>query len=49
MAAGGFADVWKAMYNGRTVVLKSYRRYMDFDVARVAVVCRTVPTPQIHR
>ncbi|KAF9641890.1 hypothetical protein BDM02DRAFT_3273656 [Thelephora ganbajun] len=35
VAAGGFADIWGAMHDGRKVVLKSYRCYMSFDVAQV--------------
>ena len=36
--AGGFANIWEAAYNGRRVVLKSYRCYTSFDVAQVAAV-----------
>ncbi|KAF9645687.1 kinase-like protein [Thelephora ganbajun] len=35
VSAGGFADIWGAMHDGRKVVLKSYRCYMSFDVAQV--------------
>ena len=38
IAAGGFADIWEATHNGRKVILKSYRCYISFDVARVATV-----------
>ena len=38
IAAGGFADIWEAMYGGRKVVLKSYRCYMTFDVDKVVAV-----------
>ena len=38
MAAGGFADIWKAIYDGRRVALKSYRCYMSFDVTRTVEV-----------
>ena len=40
VAAGGFADIWKATHGGRRVMLKSYRCYREsFDVARVVAVC----------
>ena len=39
IAAGGFADVYEATYDGRNVVLKSYRPYMLFDAAQVVAVC----------
>jgi len=38
VAAGGFANIWQAIHDGRRVVLKSYRRSMSFDVARVIAV-----------
>ena len=38
VAAGGFADIWEATYNGRKVILKLYRCYVSFDVAQVAAV-----------
>ena len=38
VAAGGFADIWEATYNGRKVMLKLYRCYVSFDVAQVAAV-----------
>ncbi|KAF9789884.1 kinase-like domain-containing protein [Thelephora terrestris] len=34
VAAGGFADIWEAIYDGRKVALKSYRCYMRFNVAQ---------------
>jgi hypothetical protein len=38
-AAGGFADIWEGTYEGRKVMLKSYRCYrMSFDVAQVIAV-----------
>jgi hypothetical protein len=41
VAAGGFADIWEAIYDGRKVALKSYRCYMRFNVAQaVEVHCR---------
>ena len=48
MAAGGFADIWEATYEGRRVAFKSYRCYTSSDVAPVAEVhynrsiCRVV-------
>ena len=38
VAAGGFADILEATYQGRKVVLKAYRCYRSFDVAQVATV-----------
>lgn len=38
VAAGGFADIWEAIYDGRKVVLKSYRCYTSCDVAWVVEV-----------
>jgi hypothetical protein len=38
IAAGGFADVWEAIHDGRKVALKSYRCYTTFDVTRAAGV-----------
>lgn len=38
IAAGGFTDIWEAIYFGRKVVLKSYRCYISFDVAHVIAV-----------
>ncbi|KAF9643263.1 hypothetical protein BDM02DRAFT_3264161, partial [Thelephora ganbajun] len=35
VAAGGFADIWGAIHDGRKVVLKSYRCHMSFDAAQV--------------
>lgn len=41
IAAGGYADVWKATHNGHNVALKLYRCYMQsFDVTRVVAVRR---------
>ena len=39
VAAGGFADIWEGTYDGREVVLKSYRCYMSFDVSQIFLVC----------
>ena len=38
LAAGGFADVWEATYEGRKVAFKRYRCYETVDVAQVAEV-----------
>lgn len=38
VAAGGFADIWKAKHDGREVVLKTYRCYRLFDITLVAAV-----------
>ena len=39
IAAGGFANIYGATYDGRKVILKSYRCYELFDAARVVAVC----------
>ena len=51
IAAGGFADIYEATYDGRKVVLKAYRPYISFDVAQViAVRCdRIMCLCQAHR
>lgn len=38
LAAGGFADIHEATYEGRKVAFKRYRCYETFDVAQVAEV-----------
>ena len=38
MGAGGFTNIWEGIYDGRKVVLKSYRCYMTFDLAQVIAV-----------
>ena len=38
IAAGGFANIWKATYAGGEVVLKSYRCYKSFNVTQVITV-----------
>lgn len=38
IAAGGFANIYEATYDGRKVVLKSYRCYVSFDVAQIISV-----------
>ena len=45
IGAGGFANFWEVTYNGRKVVLKSYRCYISFDVAQVVAVCWLQPVP----
>ena len=43
-AAGGFANIWEGVLNGRKVVVKSYRCYILFDHAKViSVCCRRCP------
>ena len=44
IAAGGVADIWKATYGGRRVVLKSHRRYVTVDDAQVTAVHFIRPT-----
>ena len=38
IAAGGFADIYEGIHNGRKVVLKSFRCYLSFNVAEVVAV-----------
>ena len=38
VGAGGFANIWDALHDGRKVILKSYRRYLMFDVTEVITV-----------
>lgn len=39
IAAGGFANIWEGIYEGRKVVLKSYRCYrVSFDVSQIIAV-----------
>ena len=38
IAAGGFANIYGVTYDGRKVILKSYRCYELFDAARVVAV-----------
>ena len=38
IAAGGFTDIFEAVYDGGRVILKSYRRYVTSDIAGVAKV-----------
>jgi hypothetical protein len=40
IAAGRFANIWEGTYEGRKVVLKSYRCYVLFDVAQASAVRR---------
>lgn len=37
--AGGFADLWRGLLDTRQVAIKSYRRYLSFDLSRVFLVC----------
>lgn len=47
IAAGWFANIWEAVHGDRKVVLKSYRCYVAFDVAQVAMVCCDCNLPQV--
>lgn len=38
IAAGGFTNAHEAIYDGRKVMLKSYRPYVSFDTAQVIAV-----------
>lgn len=38
IAAGGFSDIYEAIYDGCKVALKSYRIYTSFDVTQVVAV-----------
>lgn len=38
IAAGRFSNILEAIYDGRKVVLKTFRCYVSFDVAQVAAV-----------
>lgn len=39
VSAGGFTDLWRGSINTRQVAIKSYRRYLSFDLSRVFLVC----------
>ena len=39
VAAGGFADIWDGVLDGRRIIVKSYRCYVLFDHAHVISVC----------
>lgn len=39
ISAGGFTDLWRGSMDSRWVVIKSYRRYLSFDLPRVFLVC----------
>ena len=39
ISAGGFTDLWKGSVDSRLVAIKSYRRYLSFDLALVFLVC----------
>lgn len=47
IGAGGFADIYEVTHCGRRAVLKSYRFYISFDVARVVAVCRTTVSAEL--
>jgi len=38
IGAGGSANIWEVIYNGRKVVLKSYRCYVSSNVAQLVAV-----------
>ena len=38
VGAGGFADIWKGSLDARQVAVKSYRRYLSFDLSRACLV-----------
>jgi len=38
VSAGGFADIWRGFLDTRQVAVKSYRRYLSFDLSRVYLV-----------
>lgn len=38
VGAGGFADIWRGTLDTRQVAVKSYRRYLSFDLSRVRLV-----------
>jgi len=35
IGAGGFADIWRGSLDSRQVAIKSYRRYLFFDLSQV--------------
>lgn len=37
-SAGGFADLWRGSLDTHQVAIKSYRRYLSFDLSRVFLV-----------
>jgi len=39
VSAGGFADLWRGSLDTRQVTIKSYRRYLSFDLSQVFLVC----------
>lgn len=43
--AGGFADIWRGCLDSREVAVKSYRRYLSFDLSRVSLVGLHSPIP----
>ena len=47
IAAGGFTDIFEAMYDGGGVILKSYRRHVTSDIIGVVKVSlRTLSPPR---
>lgn len=38
VSAGGFADIWRGSLDTRQIAVKSYRRYLSFDLSRVCRV-----------
>ena len=38
VGAGGFANIWRGSLDSRQVAVKSYRRYLSFDLSRVCLV-----------
>ena len=38
VSAGGFADIWRGTLDTRPVAIKSYRRYLSFDLSHVFLV-----------
>ena len=45
ISAGGYTDLWRGSVDSRWVAIKSYRRYLSFDLPRVFLVC--VPGPAL--
>jgi hypothetical protein len=44
LMSGGFADIWKGVYHGKTVAIKVIRHYMQADVAKT----QKVVEPSVH-
>jgi len=45
-SAGGFSDLWRGTLDTRQVAIKSYRRYLFFDLSQVFLVCLPSPSPR---